>query len=461
MRESWLSNSLLPGRARAFALPWGVTLSTGVCLVAALGVAPLFGWALARERWILIAVLAMVASVPLLIRWPIVSTFGLYAFFLPFDSVATLSEAGGTTLTRLLGILACGMLLTAGLVERRLVRPPSAALWWSLFMVWAVLTIAWAMDPDVAVQRLPLAVSLFLLYLVAVSIKPTRKEFYWVCLLVVAGGVVAAAMGYVYGLEGATRVSARGTLAVGERSANPNAFGAALLLPLALAAGGFVSLRNPLQKLLAVGALGMIGMGIYATRSRGGLVALILTMLVFVCRSRVRWQALVPIAMLLVLVMVVPETFFARAVKVAAGEDATGAGRTEIWSVGLTALEHVGLFGAGLANYKETFRFAEAYSAWSKGPHNTYLGTWVELGIIGLVLMLAALASHLLAARGARRGGREGVLLSAIEAACFGMLASAFFGDRLWLKFFWLPWILLTWAIYSARETEHGSNSPS
>jgi hypothetical protein len=46
------------------------------------------------------------------------------------------------------------------------------------------------------------------------------------------------------------------------------------------------------------------------------------------------------------------------------------------------------------------------------------------------------------------------VLLLALEAACVGMLVSAFFGDRLWSKVFWLPWILLTWATYSAREAE-------
>jgi O-antigen ligase len=410
---------------------------------------------------ILLAVLAMVALIPVVIRWPIVSTFGLYVFLVPFDSVATLSEAGGATLTRLVGIVAGAVLLAAGLIERRLVRPPWAALWWSLLLVWAALSMAWAIDPYLARGRLPTAVSLLVLYLVAVSLRPTRKELYWVCALVVAGGVVAAATAYLFGVEGGA--AARGRLVMGEQAANPNALGAVLILPFALAIGGIVGLRNPIQKILAAGALGIIGVGVFITQSRGALLAIAVTMLVFVYRARARWQVVVPVGMLLALVISLPQTFFARAEKVFTGQDTTGAGRTEIWKAGVEALEQVGIFGAGFSNYTEIYRFSDAYSpgVWAKTAHNTFLGTWVELGIVGLVMMLAALASHLLAARAVRRMGLEGVLLSAVEAACFGMLASAFFGDRLWGKMFWLPWILLTWAIYNAREAEPNRSDSS
>jgi putative inorganic carbon (HCO3(-)) transporter len=421
----------------------------------------LFGWALAQEDRILLVVLVMIAAIPLVIRWPVLLTFGLYAFLVPFDSVATLSETGGATLTRLVGILTAAVLLAAGVIERRIVRPPLAVLWWTLFFVWAALSAVWAIDPNLVLRRLPTAISLFLLYLVAVSIKPSRKELYWTCLLVVAGGVAAAATGYLFGLE-ESRL-ARGTLVMGEQTSNPNTLGAVLILPLALAAGGFAGLRNPVQKLLAVGALSVIGVGIFITQSRGALLALAVTMLFFVYRNKVRWQVVVPLAALLVLVIALPATFFARATRVLTGEDTTGAGRTQIWSVGLAALEHVGIFGAGLSNYTEIYRFSDAYSpgVWVKSSHNSYLGTWVELGIIGLVLMLAALASHFLAARAARRTGLEGVLLSSVEAGCVGTMAIAFFSDSLWGKAFWLPWILLTWATYSARDTEGLRRDPS
>lgn len=457
MLNSWAANSLLFRSERADGSPRGLALPTGLCLFVALVLAPLFGWALAQENRILLAVLVMVALIPVVIRWPIVSTFGLYAFLVPFDSVAVFAESGDSTVTRLAGILAGGVLLLAGMVERRLVRPPLAAVWWGLFMVWAALSIGWAMDATKAVGGLRTLLSLFLLYLIGVSIRPSRKEFHWVCLLSVAGGLAAAATGYFFGLESPR--AARATLVMGERASNPNTLGAVLILPLALAAGGLVGLRSPVSKLLAVGAIGLIGIGVFVTQSRGALLAIAVTMVVFVYRSRVKWQGLVAMAVLLAMVLVLPATFFQRAERVITGEDTTGASRTMIWSAGLAALEHVGIFGAGLYNYTEIYRFSDAYSpgVWEKGAHNTYLGTLVDLGILGLVLLLAGVASHLFAAGGTRRrvlDVLDGALLSAIGAACVGILASSFFADRLGSKSFWLPWILLTWAISIVRESQ-------
>jgi O-antigen ligase len=299
--------------------------------------------------------------------------------------------------------------------------------------------------------------SLYLLYLVAVSIKPSRKEFHWVCLLVVAGGIVAASAGYLFGVEESARgTAARARLVIGEQGGNPNSLGGVLILPLALAVGGFVALRNPIQKVLAIAALGIIGLGVYITMSRGALLAIALMMLAFVYRNRVRWQVLVPVALLVVLAMALPDVFFARAAKVLTGEDTTGASRTQIWSAGWAALEHVGVFGVGFSNYTEIYQLNDAYSpgVWEKSAHNSYLETWVELGIVGLGLLLAAIAAHFVGMRGIRRRSVEGILLSAVEAASIGVLAGAFFADRVGGKPFWMLWIIVTWAIRNARSSE-------
>jgi O-antigen ligase len=435
-----------------------VSLSTGVCVFAALVLAPLFGWALAEQNLIVLALLGVVALIPLVIRWPIVSTFGLYAFLVPFDSVAALS--GSLTITLLAGLLAGGVMLTAGIVERRLVRPPLAALWWGLYVVWAIVSAAWAIKPALTLGSLRTLLSVYLLYLIAVSIKPARKELYFVCLLAVAGGMVAASAGYFFGVEESARGAvSRGTLVVGEQAANPNSLGAVLILPLALAAGGFVALRSPFQKLLAAGALGVIGAGVYITMSRGALLAIVLAMLVFAYRNRVRWQVFVPIALLVVVAIALPDVFFTRAGRVLSGEDTTGASRTQIWSAGWAALEHVGVIGAGFRNYTEIYGFSDGYSpgVWAKGAHNSYLETWVELGIVGLVLLVTAIACHFLAMRGIGRRSVHGVVLSALEAGAVGVLAGAFFADRLVSKAFWLVWILLAWAISNARENQDPS----
>lgn len=434
---------------------WNTPLSMGIVAVAILGLAPLFGWALASERWPIIGMLIVLALVPIVVRWPVVSTFGLYAFIVPFDAIAGQIGAGGTTLTKLVGMWAIAGLMVVGLMERRLGRPPLAALWWSLFILWGILSAAWAVSPEMVFQRLPMALSLFALYLVAVSFRPSRSELYRICLLIVVGGAMAAAAGYLFGVEDAER----GRLVLGDRDTNPNSLGAALIIPFALALAGAVGSRGAVQRAMAVGLVGLIGVGIFISASRAALLALIVTILVFLYRVKLRWQILAPAVVLSALAGMMPDTFYRRIGIVLTGEDATGAGRTEIWKTGLKTLEEFGLFGAGLDNFLEAWDRTVAYGPldWARAAHNVYLKVWVELGILGLVLLLAALGSHLLAVHRARKAGGGGIALAALEAACLGVLVLTVFGDQIWRKFFWLAWILLTWATYcEVADQEHG-----
>lgn len=423
-----------------------VPLSTGVAVVAVLILAPLFGRALANENWLILAALGMVALVPVVIRWPIVATFGFYALFVSsFDGVSLLP--GGATLSRPIGILTAAVLLAAGLMERRLHRPPAAALWWGLFILLGALSAAWALDPEAALGRLRMALNLFLLYIVAVSIRPTRKELYWVCVLTVVGGVVAATLGYVYGLEDGG-AAGRGRIVIGDQETNPNWLGRTLILPLALALAGLVMLRGAVPRAMALGCIGIIGLGIYISMSRGALVAMILMLGVFFYRMRARREVVAVVAAAIVLLVIastmLPSRFYERTGAVVTGEDATGAGRTERWTVGLQSLEEFWAFGAGLGNFSEAYK--QYAGPWGLTAHNVYLTAAVEMGILGLALLLAAIGSHLLAARAARNVGYEGVVLGALEAACVGALASAFFADIIWTKGFWLSWTLLVWA---------------
>jgi O-antigen ligase len=427
---------------------WNLPLSTGV-LIAAFGLSPLLVWALVTEQWKMLAGLILVALVPIVVRLPVVSTFGLYALLA--CSLDALPLLEGMTLTKPVGVLTGAALLGAGLVERRLRRPPPAALWWGLFIVLAIVSAAWAIDPDETLGRLTTTLSLFFLYLVAVSFRPSRKELHWVCVLTVVGGVLAASGAYLFGLnEEETGKRARGTIAIGDqRAENPNTLGRVLVLPLSLAIAGFIGLRRSLQRMIAVGCVGLIGVGIYISMSRAALLAMVVMISVLIYRLRARWQIIAAMVVLLALVTVMPDKFYERTGALATGADSTGSGRTEIWEIGLEALARYGLIGAGLDNFPEVFL---QYTPYKMSAHNTYLMVGVELGIIGLALLLAALASHLLAAWRARGVGRGAITLAALEGACFGMLTSAMFADVLYRKIFWLTWIRLTWAVYCEQE---------
>jgi O-antigen ligase len=427
----------------------------GIVALSAVVVGPLVGLALAAESWYVVVLLGLVVLIPVVVRWPVISTFGVYAFLVPFDAVTVIPGAGGATLTRLFGILSAGVLLASLLIRRwRLVRPPAAALWWGLVVLLATLSAAWALDPGLVRKGLSTALSIFLLYLVAVSFRPTRKELLGVCVLAVLGGAIAA--GFGFNQEQYSTQVHRGTLRFSdERKANPNALAAALVLPFALALGGSVRLRGVVSKAAAIMAVGVIGAGIYLTESRKALLAAVVMMLVFLYRLRQRSQALIVVMVLLGLIAAVPQAFSDRIEAVFSGEDATGSGRTEIWSVGIGALERFGILGAGLGNFPAVYGREVLSGRVSMGAHNTYLSIWVELGIVGLVLMFAAVTSHLSGVHRSMATAGNDVVLCAVEAASLGILIIAFFADSLWEKYVWLIWILSTWATRTGAMGEY------
>jgi O-antigen ligase len=311
------------------------------------------------------------------------------------------------------------------------------------------MTLAWAVNLEMAQGRLVTVVSLVAMYLAAVSFRVSETELRTVCILTMLGGALAATAGVILGFEADAPRAVRGTLAVAGRAANPNGVAQSLMLPLAMAAGLFLASRRISVKAIALAGVGAIGAGIFLTMSRASLAAVIMMIGVFLYRFRVRWQVVAIPGILVAVLPLMPDLFFDRVGAVFSGEDATGAGRTEIWKVSINALERFGWFGAGLSNHPAAY---DMYASTPPGglsrvAHNVYLGTWVELGIVGLALLLAVFFAHMrISKRTNASTAAEIAFPAAIEAACFGFMVIAFFGDILWRKALWMPWILIVWA---------------
>jgi O-antigen ligase len=416
------------------------------------GLAPLLAWALVKEQWIIFGGLLCIALIPVVVRWPVISTFGLYAFLAAsLDAFPLLP--GGASLAKPIGLLAGGALIAAGLVERRLGRPPRTALWWGLLVLWGVLSASWALDQELVFRKLPTVLSLFFLYVVATSFRPSRREVYWVCGLTVLGGVLAAVLAYTLGLnDQAAGEAARGRLVLQDMDTNPNTLGRLLLLPLALAITGFAGWRGLLQRVLTAGCACVIGLGILISMSRGAALTAMAMLAVLLYRMRARWLVVAAMLLLLAVSAVLPDSYYRRMGALLSGEDITGSGRTEIWMTGVEALNDFWTVGAGLNN------FGAAYKRYVPGSgqaaHNMYLMVWVELGTVGFALMLTALASALLAVWKVREEGHRGTALGGVEAAYVGMLTAAIVGDQLWSKTIWLVLTLLTWCAYAERQSD-------
>jgi O-antigen ligase len=419
---------------------WGREQALNVTIVCG---ATALSLAIVQQNWLYVLALF---GIPLAVAWPVPVCLGLFAFLVPFDSIARISGQGLITLNWAVGAVAGAVLVIVGALTGRLQRPPIAALWWSLFIAWGALTSLWALDPEMTWERLPMAVSLLLLYLAAVSFRVTSTEVIVIMLFCIAGGVSAAvytAAEMARSFNGSLRWSLEGT--------NPNIFAASLLLPLSLAIGQFLSVKNRMGKswmLLAIGILGTVAL---LTMSRGSLVAIAVMLAVFAYRLGVnRWSLLI-IAMIAVLVLLMPSTFF---VRVAEGLESRAQGRFDIWNVGTELVARYGIFGVGLSNfavgYAQFAGYAEVFRGYERAPHNIYLGVIAELGIVGLSLFVGTLASQL---RGIHRAIKKPSmqislpLVVAVEAGCWALLAHGLVLDLLWRKAFWFAWILLALTI--------------
>lgn len=389
--------------------------------------------------------------IALLLCWPVQVALGAFAFLIPFDSISSIGSAGsGPTLTRFAGAIAVFILLAVGLATRRLRVPANAALWWSLFIFWGAITLGWALTPQLAWQKLPTALSILLLYLVTTSFAITQKELRGVTFLAVLGGCVTGGIAAFEFYSGKLFLQTeRSSLMFGERGTDPNHFGASLLLPLSLAIGAATFGKGAVRAAATL-AVAIIGLAILLTMSRGALVAALVIVAVYIFRLGVDRRVVWAIGIVTALIFFMPHEFF---VRLALAD--RGAGRLDIWIASLSLLPRYWLMGAGWNNYLVAYADvagnAPKFHGYTEGAHNMYLGTFVELGFLGLTFLFLAFRAQL------RRAYSRSLV--PFEAACWGMLAMGLTLDIAFRKYFWFSWIMLALAerAQSSRFEESSS----
>jgi O-antigen ligase len=290
-----------------------------------------------------------------------------------------------------------------------------------LFLGWAALTVLWAPDAELAGYK---AYELLLVAVATVSLArvfssdagPRALAWTWAAILVVAGllaalalpGVVSsgAAGGRLAVLAGGPNVFARimGFLAVAALFFWRRHGHAWLFMPVVALAALLVVLSGSRGGLLSMGAAVVVFLAIELRDLRRTVPALLVAAAAFlgvVTSTRVGQAAL--------------ETYDQR-VKLLLLRDRYSAGRTELyrsaWRLGKTAP----VLGRGLA----------AFPAKGLGvyPHNLFLETFCETGLVGLWLLGSALAAGAFFV--ARRRGGDGATVAGLVLI---LAATQFSGD--------------------------------
>ncbi|HTX57351.1 MAG TPA: O-antigen ligase family protein [Candidatus Acidoferrales bacterium] len=410
--------------------------------VAALGVVALSG----TKTGLALALAAVLGPIGLYfaICEPLVFPFALYVLLVPFDNLLSIPAFG--TLTRALAILSGGAIALWLLRTRRAISPGRPLVFWGFFVVWAATTLCWAIDPQVGYAHAFTLAQLLALYAIVSFVPVDRRTLGILLFAVVFSGVLAAGYGaYIFHNGAGHIVSGRLLLSNNNDVIDPNQFAASLILPIAVALVAALRSRAATVRIGALLALAIMGGGLAIAGSRGGLVAVAIAVMYIVWRTRTAVLAAGFAFAALCSALALDSTVLAR---FATAASSGGAGRVDIWEVGLHAFRSFMWFGAGLGNFPVAFDRSflavhqNYYNPWNSAPHDILLSAGVELGFFGLALLLGAWWFQFRELRSVEPHDELFGFAAAVESAVLGLFVAALFLDIMEMKYTWLAFMV-------------------
>lgn len=388
------------------------------------------------------------------VRWPLLPLIA-FAVLIPLEDFLVIDGLG--TISRLVGIL---FAVTYGVPRAgRLVFAAMPLGAWA-YVAWAVLSLFWAYDANTAWGALPTLLQFMLMAVLVADLvvqRPTVvRPLLWAYSVSAATAALLAIGSFV------TSGSADGR-AEAIASQGPAQF-AAVLLPAAVF--GLYEVINARQRLFG-GAIAMLTIaGIVVSGTRGAWLALAVVVGLFIIprlRPRRQLAAIVTVVVVLFLTLQLPGVANLVDERAATAASSGGAGRTDIWQVGVTIYWTSPVVGVGYANFgvaytRDMIIAADvAYAGARKegrGSHSLIVGTLAELGLIGLVLLATFLLPLVL-----RPGW--GPEAATVQAALASLLTSALFLDILSnRKQVWLFIAFAAGLRYLAKRSRMRSTAP-
>jgi O-antigen ligase len=326
----------------------------------------------------------------------------------------------------------------------------------ALFVAWQFLSLSWARFPGDGQAQTKDFVVLLLGFVVILSAVRTREQVRWVAIAFVVGAALSVLGGIADGgLTAAQTVGDTATSRFAGAGGDPNYLAAMIVPAIALAGGLAVRASAPARLALAL-AVVLMAIGLAATQSRGGIVALAVTLLAALVMLRGRRMLVLGLVALTIggaaVFFVSNPAAWQRIHDVQ--DQGSGSGRTDIWRIAWQIVEQHPVAGVGLAEFPRVSpQFArEPGSLEFVGlivdehivVHNVYLQLWAETGIVGLALFLLAAwlalgAMHRAAAQFDVLGDPAMAALSrALLLALIGVLAGSFFLSNILARQIWV-----------------------
>ena len=372
------------------------------------------------------------AALALSIRWPLLPLFA-FVVFIPLEDFLRFGDLG--TVTKVAGALFAVAYGVPRLSRLRWRAMPLAG--WG-YAFWATLSMAWAIDPEPAWLALTTLLQMFAVTVLIADVVAARpalvRPMLWAYSASAALISVLAIAAYAMnGLSLGDRVAA-------VQDQNVAQF-AAILLP-ALIFTTYEALKGRLVVISASVAF-LSSIAIILSGTRGVWLALVVVFAAFILpamRPVQRVAACVFAVLILAVAFQLPSVANLITSRTEIAVETGGAGRTDIWAVGLVIIETSPVVGVGYGDFPAGFTHEAifdstigplAHPGLGRGRHSIVVGTLGELGIVGLLLLVAFLVPLVV-----RRG--HGPEAAAVQAALVGLLVSALFLDELGRKQLWL-----------------------
>lgn len=286
-------------------------------------------------------------------------------------------------------------------------------------------------------------------FVVLLSLFPfNTKEAEWLIAFYSLGTVITSIMLLTMGQVDGSAYIGRLTINVLGKSQDPNSLAALIL------SGTFYSLYKTIAakrlRIIHFAAFLLQSVAIFFTGSRGGLVAYVIALVIFIAIKIPRNRRIFAILTSVILVIagyfaleaLLPERLFDRLFNLSGYLEVSGIGRMRIWTSALKELMNSPMFGYGALSHFSFFlmEFGDDFAM-----HNTFLCVAFETGLVGLLLFTLPFFSSLLKSLKHKNALVVTILVSNVIAA--------FFLDSLYLRFLWNSLIFAV-AFNNALELE-------
>ena len=330
----------------------------------------------------------------------------------------------------------------------------------ALLLLWQLLSLAWSQEPGDGVTAMIMWTPPFLLLGMVTTTVRREDHLRWLVIAFVVGAVLSVLIGLLSnGLTSSasaidTATQQEGRLQGG--AGDPNVLAAGVVPAIILAAALALMYRGAAARIAIGFSILVLALGLAATESRGGMLAMAVALVASVAVAKGRRGAIVALAAISLGGAAAWFVNTPTGLERITSFDGGGNGRSDLWAVGADMARDHPIVGVGLGNFPDRaaeyvrqpreLQFVDLIAEEPHVAHNTYLQIMAENGLVGLLLFCllaaAALRACLLAARAFDEVGDDlhATLARAVFVGTLALLAASIFltnghDSRLWLLF--------------------------